>query len=101
MDSSDMILSGYIASVCLEQDNLFSYEQEITPLYHKHEQNYTKSTFAAQRPLCYRSRNVQFPSTHEVNDDATLCIYYVIFSNIKLISKPGLMNHRHDETKGT
>lgn len=33
-------------------------------------------------------------------NDATLVIYYVVFSNIKLISKPGLMNHRHDETKG-
>lgn len=44
---------------------------------------------------------VSFPSTHEVNDDATLVIYYVVFGSIKLISKPGLMNHRHDETKGT
>lgn len=43
---------------------------------------------------------VFFPSTHEVNNDATLVIYQVVFSNIKLISKPGLMNHRHDETKG-
>lgn len=42
---------------------------------------------------------VSFPSSHEVNDDATLAIYYVVFSNIKLISRPGLMNHRCDETK--
>lgn len=32
-----------ISSVCLVQDNLFSFEQEITPLYHQqHEQTHWK-----------------------------------------------------------
>lgn len=40
-------LLGHI-SVCLEQVNLFSYEQEITPLYQEqHEQTYAKNTFGA------------------------------------------------------
>lgn len=88
-----------ISGVSLEQDNLFSFHYIMNRM-----KKYTLKAHLLVKGHCVIGAEmfqVSFPSTYEVNDDATLVIYYVVFSNIKLISKSGLMNCRHDETKGT